>query len=198
MLTEDSSFNDLHQKLRTDIGALKSTVEMLLKDLYPVNDLNNNGKKDTEDITFAEQKVNDAKNKKITLLSEINMLTSKPEITKEEYTQLVNMHEEFKKSIEDGRNAIDAIPQSDAMSLLGETYNVKRNNLERDLPQDDVQLPAAPSVKTSKLQAMVNEYEAAKQSFKYYNSPDDLKSKYDSAIVEGRQILENPNPHSKQ
>lgn len=44
-LTEKSMYNNLHQQLKTDISTLKSTVETPLKNLYSVNDLNNNGKK---------------------------------------------------------------------------------------------------------------------------------------------------------
>ena len=147
-LTNKSMYDKLHQQVKRDIATSKSGIEGSLNDLYPVNDLNNNGKKDTEDITFADQKVSDAKDKHTTLLSKIIELNGKPDISQEEYTQLINMHEEFKESIKDGRDAIDAIPQSDKISLLGETYNAKRDKLKRDLPQDNVKLPAAPTTTT--------------------------------------------------
>ncbi|QTJ57515.1 SasC/FmtB family protein [Dolosigranulum pigrum] len=147
-LTNKSMYDKLHQQVKRDIATSKSGIEGSLNDLYPVNDLNNNGKKDTEDITFADQKVSDAKDKHTTLLSKIIELNGKPDISQEEYTQLINMHEEFKESIKDGRDAIDAIPQSDKISLLGETYNAKRDKLKRDLPQDNVKLPAAPTTAT--------------------------------------------------
>ncbi|RAN56779.1 hypothetical protein B8A40_08175, partial [Dolosigranulum pigrum] len=147
-LTNKAMYDKLHQQVKADIDASKSGIEGSLNDLYPVNDLNNNGKKDTEDITFADQKVSDAKDKHTTLLSKIIELNGKPDISQEEYTQLINMHEEFKESIKDGRDAIDAIPQSDKISLLGETYNAKRDKLKRDLPQDNVKLPAAPTTAT--------------------------------------------------
>ncbi|RAN50969.1 hypothetical protein B8A39_07925, partial [Dolosigranulum pigrum] len=147
-LTNKSMYDKLHQQVRTAINTSRAGIEGSLKDLYPVNDLNNNGKKDTEDITFADQKVNDAKEKKITLLSKVAELNGKPNISQEEYSQAVSLSNQFKTAIKDAQGAINAIPESNEMSLLGETYNVRRNRLKRELPQDDVKLPTAPTMAT--------------------------------------------------
>ncbi|WP_281524047.1 SasC/FmtB family protein, partial [Dolosigranulum pigrum] len=147
-LTNKAMYDELHQQVKIDISTLRSTVETPLKDLYSVNDLNNNGKKDTEDITFADQKVNDAKDKKITLLSKITELNGKPDISQEEYLQAVSLSNQFKTSIEEARRAIDEIPESDIISSLNISYNEKRTQLKSELPQDDVQLPTAPTTET--------------------------------------------------
>ena len=147
-LTEKSMYNNLHQQLKTDISTLKSTVETPLKNLYSVNDLNNNGKKDDQDVNNAVQKVSDAKNKKITLLSKVTELKGRPDISQEEYLQAVSLSNQFKTSIEEARLAIDEIPESDIISSLNISYNEKRTQLKSDLPQDDVQLPLAPTTAT--------------------------------------------------
>ncbi|QDO91029.1 SasC/FmtB family protein [Dolosigranulum pigrum] len=147
-LTEKSMYNNLHQQLKTDISTLKSTVETPLKNLYSVNDLNNNGKKDDQDVNNAVQKVSDAKNRKITLLSKVTELTGRPDISQEEYLQAVSLSNQFKTSIEEARLAIDEIPESDIISSLNISYNEKRTQLKSDLPQDDVQLPSAPTTAT--------------------------------------------------
>ncbi|QTJ55031.1 SasC/FmtB family protein [Dolosigranulum pigrum] len=147
-LTEKSMYNNLHQLLKTDISTLKSTVETPLKNLYSVNDLNDNGKKDDQDVSNAEQKVIEAKNKKITLLSRVNALNSKSDITQVEYIGLVSLSNQFKTAIKDAQKAINAIPISDKISSGGESFNVKRNRLTTELPQDDVKLPTVPPIAT--------------------------------------------------
>ncbi|WP_347299136.1 SasC/FmtB family protein [Dolosigranulum savutiense] len=147
-LTNKAMYSRLHQQVKADIDASKSVIEKRLNDLYPVNDLNNNGKKDTEDITFAEQKVNGAKDKKITLLSKVNELNGKTDISQEEYLEAVSLSNQFKTAIEDARLAIGEIPESDIISALGISYRSKRVQLENDLPQNNVQLPAAPTTAT--------------------------------------------------
>ena len=143
-LVNEVQYGNLHQKLRTDILSKKTGYESSLRDLYSVNDLNNNNRKDIQDVIVAGQKVQDAKNKKITLLSEISKLTGKPEITQGEYTNLINLYNEFKGAIEEGKRAIADIPASNEIYPLGGSYNTQRNIHETQLPQNDVVLPVAP------------------------------------------------------
>ncbi|QTJ36706.1 SasC/FmtB family protein [Dolosigranulum pigrum] len=147
-LTNKAMYDKLHQQVRTNINTSRAGIEGSLKDLYPVNDLNDNGNKDDQDVNNAVQKVSDAKEKKITLLSKVAELNGKPNISQEEYSQAVSLSNQFKTAIKDAQGAINAIPESDEMSLLGETYNVRRNRLKRELPQDDVKLPTAPTMAT--------------------------------------------------
>ncbi|QJS97889.1 hypothetical protein B8A41_04480 [Dolosigranulum pigrum] len=75
---------------------------------------------------------------------EINKLTGKTEITQGEYTNLINLYNEFKGAIEEGRRAIADIPPSNEIYPLGGSYNTQRNIHETQLPQNDVVLPVAP------------------------------------------------------